>query len=479
MALLDHVLAVAAANKAGFITLEEGAPARFNASDVGDATSLTRTAVSRAQIASLLRDIAPAGATTALERGASIAFDYQHADASLSGRAAVHAGQWRVAIHLGNGAAHTTSRPVAVTTTANERVDALLELAVKYDASDLHLRVGEPPLLRCQGEVVRLTDWQPLALEDVTALLAATMPAAKHDEFAKRRETDYPYEVASARFRVNAFHDHHGPAAAIRRIATRVVTADDLGLSKEIRQLAQLTRGLVLVTGATGSGKTTTLGALIDLVNRTRNQHIITIEDPIEFVHENARCIVSQREVGRHTRGFRSALRAALREDPDVLLIGELRDLATTAIAIEAAETGHLVFASMHTMNAAMTIDRVIDQYPALRQSQIRVMLADSLRAIISQTLCRSVDGRRVAAREVLFNTPAVANLIRERKTYQLTSVMQTSARLGMTTLNDALVRLVVARKITADEAFTHAYDKAALARGLKGKADRRRRARE
>ena len=480
MALLDHVLAVAAANKAGFITLEEGAPARFIASEIGKSTSLTRTAVSRAQIASLLRDIAPAGAATELERGSSITFDYKHADASLNGRAAVHAGHWHVSIQLGVPVAPPVSRPEHIGATPRERADILLELAVTHDASDVHLRVGEPPVLRRQGQVVRLSDWPSLSADDVSAILDATMPAAKRDEFAKRHETDYPYDIAgSARFRVNAFCDHRGPAAAIRRIPTRVVTAEELGLSREIQQLSQLSRGLVLVTGATGSGKTTTLCALIDLVNRTRSQHIITIEDPIEFVHANQQCIISQREVGRHTRGFRQALRAALREDPDVVLIGELRDLATTAIAIEAAETGHLVFATLHTMSAAMTIDRVIDQYPDIRQSQIRVMLADALRAVIAQTLCRTVDGRRVAAREVLFNTPAVANLIRERKTYQLPSIMQTSSRLGMTTLNDALVKLVAARAITAEEAFVHAYDKTSLARALRGKADRRRRPRE
>jgi twitching motility protein PilT len=227
---------------------------------------------------------------------------------------------------------------------------------------------------------------------------------------------------------------------------------------------------LVLVTGPTGSGKSTTLCALIDLVNRTRSDHIITIEDPIEFVHASRRCVVSQREVGMHTRSFKAALRAALREDPDVVLIGEMRDLETVSIALETAETGHLVFATLHTTTAAMTIDRIIDQFPGDQQEQIRVMLADSLRGVISQTLCKKLGGGRVAAREVLFNTAPVANLIRERKTFQIPSIMQTSRRLGMVTMNDSLVDLVENLQIDLEEAYLHSPEKAALVNSLKAK---------
>jgi twitching motility protein PilT len=234
--------------------------------------------------------------------------------------------------------------------------------------------------------------------------------------------------------------------------------------------LCALTRGLVIVTGPTGSGKSTTLCALVDLVNRTRSDHIITIEDPIEFVHPSQRCVVSQRQVGIHTRSFKAALRAALREDPDVVLIGEMRDLETVSIALETAETGHLVFATLHTTTAATTIDRIIDQFPGDQQEQIRVMLADSLRAVISQTLLKNLSGGRVAAREVLFNTAPVANLIRERKTFQIPSIMQTSKRLGMVTMNDALMELLDSRQIDVAEAYTHAADKANFLGALKAK---------
>jgi twitching motility protein PilT len=255
-----------------------------------------------------------------------------------------------------------------------------------------------------------------------------------------------------------------------RRIPPAVVTVEELNLSNDVQRLCSLTRGLVLVTGPTGSGKSTTLCALVDYVNRTRSDHIITIEDPIEFVHPSQRCVVSQRQVGMHTRSFKSALRAALREDPDVVLIGEMRDLETVSIALETAETGHLVFGTLHTTTAAMTIDRIIDQFPADQQEQIRVMLADSLRGVISQTLCRKIGGGRVAAREVLFNTAPIANLIRERKTFQIPSIMQTSKRLGMATLNDSLFDLLETRQIEVEEAYLHATDKSHFLNALKAR---------
>jgi twitching motility protein PilT len=273
-----------------------------------------------------------------------------------------------------------------------------------------------------------------------------------------------------ARFRANAASDRRGPLGVFRVIPSRVMSADEMGLSREVQNLCYLSKGLVLVTGPTGSGKSTTLAALVDLINRTRSDHIITIEDPIEFVHQSRKCLVTQRQVGLHTRGFKAALRAALREDPDIVLVGEMRDLETVSIAIETAETGHLVFGTLHTSTAASTIDRIIDQFPADRQSQIRVMLSESLRGVISQTLCRKIGGGRAAAREVLLSIPAISNLIREGKTFQIPSIMQTNRKAGMVTLNDALMELVDAKVVEPKEAYVKAIEKAGFAAALKAK---------
>jgi twitching motility protein PilT len=300
-----------------------------------------------------------------------------------------------------------------------------------------------------------------LTNEAVEAMLFSIMPERNREEFARLNDSDYAYEIEGlARFRANVLRDRHGAGAVFRVIPAQVVSVEQLGLSKEVQNLCHLTKGLVLVTGPTGSGKSTTLCALVDLVNRTRSDHIITIEDPIEFVHPNKKCIITQRQVGVHTTSFKHALRAALREDPDIVLVGELRDLETVSIAIETAETGHLVFGTLHTTTAPSTIDRVIDQFPPDRQEQIRVMLSESLKGVISQTLCKKVGGGRVAAREILLSIPAISNLIREAKTFQIPSVMQTSRRLGMITLNDALLELVDAGQVEAKEAYMKAVDK-------------------
>ena len=254
----------------------------------------------------------------------------------------------------------------------------------------------------------------------------------------------------------NVFLDRKGMGAVFRRVPTTILTADELELSPSILKLCALKKGLVLVTGPTGSGKSTTLAAMIDHINRTRTDHIVTIEDPIEFVHDNKRCLINQREVHTHTRSFKAALRAALREDPDVVLIGEMRDLETVAIALQTAETGHLVFGTLHTTTAASTIDRIIDQFPASNQAQIRVMLADALKGVIAQTLCRRVGGGRVAGLEILIVTPAISNLIRSGKTHQIPAMMQVSRGSGMVTLNDALGDLLKAGKITPEEAQLH-----------------------
>ncbi|HUQ47847.1 MAG TPA: type IV pilus twitching motility protein PilT [Gemmatimonadaceae bacterium] len=347
---------------------------------------------------------------------------------------------------------------------AKADIDSLLKQLVAEGGSDLHLRVGEPPLIRLHGELKRLENRPKLVTAMTEAMLNAIMPDRNYVEFRDTNDSDFAYEIQDvARYRANAFRDHHGAGGVFRVIPSKVATVEDMGITPEVQKLCFLTKGLVLVTGPTGSGKSTTLGALIDLVNRSRSDHVITIEDPIEFVHQNKKCVITQRQVGLHTGSFKHALRAALREDPDVVLIGELRDLETISIAIETAETGHLVFGTLHTTTAVGTIDRVIDQFPADRQEQIRVMLADSLKAVISQTLCKKIGGGRVAAREILLTIPAVSNLIREGKAFQIPSVMQTSRKLGMIQLGDVLIDLVDKGLVEPQEAYMKCTDKASF----------------
>ena len=354
---------------------------------------------------------------------------------------------------------------------ARSAIETLLRTTVEQGASDLHLRCGEPPILRHHGEMVRIDGWAPLENDQLDAMLRSIMPERNRIEFTDSNDTDFAHEILGcARFRANALKDRVGVAAVFRQIPATVVTVEQMGISPEVQRLCFLTKGLVLVTGPTGSGKSTTLCSLIDLVNRARNDHVITIEDPIEFVHPNKNCIITQRQVGVHTKSFKAALRAALREDPDIILVGELRDLETVSIAIETAETGHLVFGTLHTTTAAGTIDRVIDQFPADRQDQIRVMLAESLKGVISQTLCKKIGGGRVAAREVLLSIPSVTNLIREGKTFQIPSVMQTSKRLGMITLNDALIELVDGKLVEPKEAYMKAVEKSGFVQMLKNR---------
>jgi twitching motility protein PilT len=341
-------------------------------------------------------------------------------------------------------------------------IDALFHAMVKVGASDLHLSVGSSPLIRKDGHMDKLDPAAaPLTPQDLVHLLGPIMPEKNRKEFTERHDTDFAYEIAGlARFRSNVFADRQGPAAVFRVIPTKILTAEQLGLSPFILQLCALNKGLVLVTGPTGSGKSTTLCAMIDHINKTRQDHIITIEDPIEFVHPNQKCLINQREVHTHTDSFKAALRAALREDPDIVLVGELRDLETVAIAIETAETGHLVFGTLHTTTAASTVDRIVDQFPADRQEQIRIMLSESLRGVIAQNLCRKIGGGRVAALEVLIATQAVSNLIREGKTFQIPSIMQVGKAIGMVSLNDALMELVNKKLVTPDEAYSKSVDK-------------------
>jgi twitching motility protein PilT len=327
-----------------------------------------------------------------------------------------------------------------------------------------------PPLVRKDGSMQPLNpEAQPLTPEAMDALIEPIMPEKNRKEFSEKHDTDFAYEIQGlARFRANVFMDRKGRGAVFRVIPSKILTAEQLGLSPAILQLCRLHKGLVLVTGPTGSGKSTTLCAMIDYINRERKDHIITIEDPIEFVHDNKGCLINQREVHNHTESFRAALRAALREDPDIVLVGEMRDLETVAIAIETAETGHLVFGTLHTTTAASTVDRVIDQFPTDRQAQIRVMLSESLRGVIAQNLCKKLGGGRVAALEVLLVTSAVGNLIREAKTFQIPSMMQVGKAAGMVTLNDALMELVTKKLVAPEEAYSKSVDKAGFEAALK-----------
>jgi len=364
-----------------------------------------------------------------------------------------------------------TLEPAEAARPANH-VDGLFRMMVQAGASDLHLSVGIPPVVRKDGQMQPLDPAAPILNADhIVRLLDPITPDKNRHEFAETHDTDFAYEIPGlARFRANLFMDRKGRGGVFRVIPSKILTAEQLGLSAAILNLCRLSKGLVLVTGPTGSGKSTTLCAMVDHINQTRHDHIITIEDPIEFVHENKKCLITQRQVGVHTDSFKSALRAALREDPDIVLVGEMRDLETIAIAIETAETGHLVFGTLHTTTASSTVDRIIDQFPADRQAQIRVMLSESLKGVVSQTLCKRLSGGRVAAREILLTTPAVSNLIREGKTFQIPSIMQTSKQLGMVTLNDALLELVDKKEISADEAYMKSVEKAGLQASLKAK---------
>lgn len=362
-----------------------------------------------------------------------------------------------------------TESQVANITPSAPEIERFFAIQLAMKASDMHLSSGVVPMVRKDGEMTPMEGMTaPLSSADLQRILLEMMPEKNSQEFHTRHDTDFAYEFGNeARFRCNVFLDRKGIGAVFRVIPQRFPTAQELGLTPEILKLCYLTKGLVLVTGPTGSGKSTTLCSMIDYINQHRKDHIITIEDPIEFVHENKGCLVNQREVFNHTDSFKSALRAALREDPDIMLVGEMRDLETISIAIETAETGHLVFGTLHTNTAPSTVDRIIDQFPADRQEQIRVMLAESLKAVISQTLCRKIGGGRVAAMEVLIVDHAISNLIREGKTMQIPSAMQTGKAKGNMTLNDALLNLVKRKLVEPREAYLKAVDKAGFEAAL------------
>lgn len=513
MAQLDRFLSVLVSNKATALVLAEGDVASLTIND--SARPVMKQPLTSAQILTLVREIAPPNVPHALDSQGGVRFEYSSADGAFDVALSQSAGKISATIEPSGGARNgaMASNPAQAANPAKpvkpampkpqpakarapakaqapareapkaeparaaavpgdralNRVEALLRTLVNEKASDLHLRVGVPPMLRADGLIASIPNEAVLTEEDIDAMLRPLMLEKNHEEFRLLNDTDFAYEIAGVgRFRGNALRDRKGTGAVFRAIPAAVVTVEELGLSQEVQRLCHLTKGLVLVTGPTGSGKSTTLCALIDLINRTRSDHVITIEDPIEFVHENKKCLITQRHVGVHTSSFKHALRAALREDPDIVLVGELRDLETVSMAIETAETGHLVFGTVHTSSAVSTVDRVIDQFPPDRQAQIRVMLSESLKGVISQVLCRKIGGGRVAAREIMLSTPSVSNLIREGKTFQLPSVLQTSRRLGMVTMNDALIELVDASLVEPREAYFKAIDKVGIINMLK-----------
>ena len=470
MARLDKLIQVMHEQRAEVLTLAVGKPASLMQN--GAVRHLTREALSDVQIQGLLREIASADTAAQVGSAQAVAFAYR-----------APTGEVHVEMKGGpDGAAFL--RPAAATPAATAApvravqqdlagprasLEELFRLLVSSGASDLHLRTGEPPMLRQHGELARQS-YPALTQDQLDNMLLSIMTPKEVGEF-REGDTDWAYEIEGvARFRCNAGRDRFGPIAVFRVIPNQIRTAEEMGLSREVQNLCYLTKGLVVVTGPTGSGKSTTLAGLVDLINRTRTDHIITIEDPIEFVHPSKKCLVTQRQVGLHTRSFKHALRAALREDPDIILVGEMRDLETVSIAIETAETGHLVFGTLHTTTASSTIDRIIDQFPPDRQAQVRVMLSESLRGVIAQTLCKKIGGGRVAAREVLLTIPAVSNLIREGKTFQIPSIMQTNRKTGMVTLNDALMELVDAKLVEPKEAYMKAVEKTGFASALRGK---------
>ncbi|HXG48915.1 MAG TPA: type IV pilus twitching motility protein PilT [Methylomirabilota bacterium] len=346
------------------------------------------------------------------------------------------------------------------------KIDAFFNLMFEQKASDLHLSTGNPPILRISGELQRV-DYPPLENDSLKAMLYEIAPEYKIKQFEETGDVDFGYEIPTvSRFRANFFNQRNGIAAVFRQIPSKVLSFEDFEkldapLPPVLKKFAMLHKGLVLVTGPTGSGKSTTLAAMIDYANRTRKDHIITVEDPIEFVHESKGCLVNHREVGVHTQSFASALRGALREDPDIILVGEMRDLETIELAITAASTGHLVFGTLHTQSAAKTVDRIIDVFPSEQQNKIRATLSESLKGVVAQNLFKRVDKKgRVAALEIMVFTTAVANLVREGKTHQLPGFIQVGKKLGNQPLDDAIMEHLRMKRISPEEAYDKCLDK-------------------
>jgi twitching motility protein PilT len=352
------------------------------------------------------------------------------------------------------------------------KIDALFKIMIDSGATDLHLSPSAKPMIRKGGQLIPIEQAPVLTHDMNKALLYEIMSDIQKERYEETKDLDLAYtsEPVSSRFRVNMFQDRKGMAAVFRLIPTKIKTIEELGLSPVIKDFANLHKGLVLVTGPAASGKSTTLAAMIDHINKTREDHVLTIEDPIEFVHVSQKCLVNQREVGRNTRSFAAALKGALREDPDVIMVGELRDLETVELAITAAETGHLVFGTLHTGSAAKTVDRIINTFPTKAQAQIRAMLSESLRGVVAQQLLYDINGKRVVAQEILVGTPAVGNMIREGKTFQIPSIMQASKKEGMITMDNSIMALLQKGIITPEEAYLKAHDKKTFDHLLKEK---------
>jgi twitching motility protein PilT len=493
MAVLDRFINVMFEKGASQIIIETGQPVAL---ELGGARHpVTKDAVTASKATGLIREIIPEGMQAEFDAGdgrTSFGYilddnrvDVEVTKSGTSVGATIAPARPRrstAAISMpaeallmetpAESAAPAPAAPVqGGSTEAEERIQDMLRYLVESESSDLHLRVGLPPTYRTHGDLVQREGLPELTGDEIEAMILSIMPERNRSEYKETNDTDFAYEILDvARFRANALRDRKGPGAVFRVIPTEILTAEQLGVTPEVQKLCYLTKGLVVVTGPTGSGKSTTLAALIDVINRNRTDHILTIEDPIEFVHPNRKCVVTQRQVGSHTQGFARALRAALREDPDIILIGEMRDLETVAIAIETAETGHLVFGTLHTTTATSTVDRIIDQFPADRQAQIRIMLSESLKGVIAQTLCKKIGSGRVAAHEILLASGAVSNLIREGKTFQLPSIIQTAKKSGMITLNDSLMNLVSDKIVEPQEAYMKSVDKASFETGLKTK---------
>jgi twitching motility protein PilT len=353
------------------------------------------------------------------------------------------------------------------------RIDALFKLLHDAGASDLHLSAGSPPIFRLRGEMER-QNFKSLGHEELKALLYEILTPKQRETFEEKHDLDFAYSVPGlARFRGNYMMQHRGIAAVFRIIPSKILSADELGLPEGIRNLTKLRKGLVLVTGPTGSGKSTTLAAMIDLINNTRREHILTLEDPLEFIHENKMSLFNQRQIGEHSDSFASALRAALREDPDVILVGEMRDLETISLAMSAAETGHLVFGTLHTSSAAKTVDRIIDVFPKDGQEQVRAILSESLKGVVCQQLLKTADGKgRAAAQEIMVWNNAIGNLIREGKTFQIPSIMQTGRKDGMQLMDQHILDLLKTKKVTPEEAYRCCQDKRQFEQYLPAQAE-------
>ncbi|MCU1286910.1 MAG: pilus retraction protein PilT [Acidobacteriales bacterium] len=481
---LESLLNAAPLVTAGQIMFQAGKPTVFM--NVQGAAEPVGAPLAQADLEALLMPVVPANVKAAMATQAQVAFQVNLSSAgTFEVRLARETTGLRAILkRLPASAAAAAPAPVAhaaapaspagaaaapakVVTAAPRKsgpieIDKLFRVQLDMKASDMHLSSCVIPMVRADGDMVNMNGYTTqLTPADAERILWELMPDKNREEFSRRKDTDFAYEFGTeARFRCNVFMDRKGMGGVFRQIPSKILTAEQLNLSKDILKLCYLTKGLVLVTGPTGSGKSTTLCAMVDHINKNRSDHIITIEDPIEFVHDNQKCLINQREVHNHTDSFKDALRAALREDPDIILVGEMRDLETIAIAIEMAETGHLVFGTLHTSTAPSTIDRIIDQFPADRQSQIRVMLSESLKGVIAQTLCKKIGGGRIAALEVLLADSAIANLIREAKTTQIPSSMQTGKSKGMVTLNDALLNMVKTKQVEPKEAYMKAVDK-------------------